>query len=411
MSHWKLPALLAGFLSVGVFLALYAGGYQNANDAPSVLSLRYLPPLGMVLALSFLRPPRRFSSFTALSTCVASLWSYETLVGTLGIHGAFLGLLALRDRAPFRLFGDGVKALLPAAAGVALLTLGTLLSAGVLPDFGVNLRIFSADTDWTPFLVVADPMFLGWVAVLLAIFVVLNNAWICVLEPAARTTTADEEALFYRFVPMTMLLMQQASYFVGRSIPATLDLAIFPFCALAITASLGGVAAVAAQKGPVRLLALIPVAIGLWALTFTSLSLFRQNYSTLVRPCENPGRCASAPYSLLLHECRDHGRCSPAAVARGLNEMVHKRPVIERLGNPETDMSFDERGVVRDAVSMIETWAGGAPTVAVLLGGVAGADGEGGSDFALCIQASGIAGLVHSRRAIANAMDPPWRNG
>ena len=188
--------------------------------------------------------------------------------------------------------------------------------------------------------VVADPMFLGWMAMLLAIFVVLNDAWTRVLEPTARATSVDDEALFYRFVPMTMLLMLQASYFVGRSIEATLDLAIFPFCALAIAAALGAVATIAAEKGPVRLLALIPVAIGLWILTFTSLSLLRQNYSTLVRPCENPGRCASAPYSLLLHECRDHGRCSPAAVARGLNEMVHKRPVIERLGNPETDLEL-----------------------------------------------------------------------
>ena len=136
MSRWKLPALLLGFLSVAVFLALYAGGYQNANDAPSILGLRYLPTLGMVLALSCLRPPRRFSTFTALSSCVAGLWSLETLVGTLGIHGAFLGLLALRDRAPLRLLGDGVKALLPAVAALILMTLGTLLRAGALPDFG-----------------------------------------------------------------------------------------------------------------------------------------------------------------------------------------------------------------------------------------------------------------------------------
>ena len=282
MSYWKLPALLLGFLSVAVFLSLYAGGYQNANNAPSVLGLRYLPLLGMVLALSCLRPPRRFSSFTALSTCVAGLWSFETLVGTLGIHAAFLGLLALRDRALFRLLGDGVKALLPAVAAVVLMALGTLLRAGTLPDFSPNLQIFSADnTGWKAWYVVANPMFLGWMAMLLAIFVVLNDAWTRVLAPMAHTTGIDGEALFYRFVPMTMLLMLQASYFVGRSIEATLDLAIFPFCALAIPAALAAVATIAGEKGPVRLLALIPVGIGLWALTFTSLSLLRQNYSTL----------------------------------------------------------------------------------------------------------------------------------
>ena len=386
MTRWKLPALLLGVFSVAVFLALYAGGYQNANNAPSVLGLRYLPPLGMVLALSCLRPPRRFSIFTALSTCVAGLWSFEALVGTLGIHVAFLGLLALRDRAPFRLLGDGVKALLPAVAGVVLMTLGTLLRAGTLPDFGPNLQIFSADnTDLKAWYVEANPMFLGWIAILLAIFVVLNDAWTRVLAPTAHAAGIDDEALFYRFVPMTMLLMLQASYFVGRSIEATLDLAIFPFCALAIPAALAAIATTAAEKGPARLLVLIPVAIGLWVLTFTSLSLLRQNYSTLVRPCENTGRCASAPYSLLLHECRDHGRCSPAAVARGLNQMLHKRPVMERVGQPAADWGYDTRGVVRDAVSMIETWARGEPAVTVLIGHVlsAAADDEMASDFAL----------------------------
>src|SRR5262249_60695714 len=159
-------------------------------------------------------------------------------------------------------------------------------------------------------------------------------------------------------------------------IEATLDLAILPFCAVAIPAALAGVAAIATEKWPIKLLALIPVVIGTWVLTFTSLSLLRPNYSTIARPCQYARRCASAPYSLVVHECRDHGRCSPMAIARALHDTLHKRAVIERVGNPETDLAFDERGVVRDAVSMIETWAGGEPTVTVLIG-------HGLSDLAL----------------------------
>jgi hypothetical protein len=222
-------------------------------------------------------------------------------------------------------------------------------------------------------------------AMLLAIFVVLNDAWMRVLSPPARTTGLDDAVLFYRFAPMTVLLIVQASYFVGRSIEATLDLAIFPFCAIAIPAALACVAAFVAEKGPVKLLAVIPVAIGAWLLIFTSLSLFRQNYSTIVRPCQNAGRCASAPYSLLLHECRDHGRCSPAAIARALSEMVHKRAVIERVGSPVTDWAFDRQGVVRDAVAMIQAWAGAEPAVTVLIGNALGekAGDEAASELAL----------------------------
>jgi len=386
MNRWKLSALLLGFLSVALFLAVYAGGYQNANVAPSILGLRYLPPLAMVLALSCLRPPQRFSVFTALSTCFAGLWSFEALAGTLVIHLSFLGFLALRDRSPLRLVYEVVKALLPAAASIVLIALGTWWRAGALPDFGPYLQFFSSDnTDWKAWYVVANPMFLGWIAMLLAMFVVLNAAWTHVFEPKVRTIDIDSEALFYRFIPMSMSLMQQASYFVGRSIEGTLVVAVFPFCALAITAALACVAAIAVEKGPIRLLALIPVAIGFWALTFTSLALLRQNYSTIVRPCEKLDRCASAPYSFLLHECRDHSRCTPAAVADGLLETIHKRPVLERVGSPGTDWGFDTRGVVRDAMSMIETWAPGEPTVTVLVGHALGpaAGDEMASDFAL----------------------------
>ena len=48
-------------------------------------------------------------------------------------------------------------------------------------------------------------------------------------------------------------------------------------------------------------------------------------------------------------------------------------------------MAFDPQGIVRDAISMIETWAGNEPTVAVLIGHVLGdnAGDEMASDFAL----------------------------
>jgi len=192
------------------------------------------------------------------------------------------------------------------------------------------------------------------------------------LKPSVLAGTIDDELLFHRLVPMASLLVLQASYFVGRSVDFTLDMAIFPFCALAITAALGGIGALIDQRGTMRLLALIPFAIGLWVLTFTSLSLLRQNYSTLVRACENHAHCASAPYSLLLHECRDHARCSPGAVLRALDETVHKRAVIEKVGNPRSDWAFDQRGVVRDAMSMIETWAAEEPKVTVLVGNLFG---------------------------------------
>jgi hypothetical protein len=353
MTRWKLAGLLLGIFSIAFFLAGYIRGYGNVNEAPSIVALRYLPALLMVLALSCLRLPQRHSVFTALITFVAGAWSVETLVGTLGVHLVFLGLLGLRDRAFARLLVDGVRAIAPAVVAMIVMMLAIRLRAGIWPDLGTYLQYFSSynpgATHWS---VVANPMFFGWLAMLLAIFMVLADAWTRVLSRATRLTDMDDAAVFYRFAPMAALLMIQAAYFVGRSYPSALSLAVLPFCAIAVSGTLAFTAAVVAARGPARLLALIPVAIGLWLLTFTFLSLFRQN----------------SPYSLVLHECRDLGRCSPTAIARGFDETLRLRPTLEKVRRPLDDGLFDVNGIVRDAVSMMTKWAGNEPAVTVLLG-------------------------------------------
>jgi hypothetical protein len=369
MTRWKLAGLLLGILSIAFFFAAYIRGYGNINDAPSVVAFRYLPTLSMVLALSCLHPPQRHSIFTALTTFVSGAWSIEALIGTLGVHLAFLGLLGLRDRAIVRLVVDGVRAIVPAVAAIIVMMLATKLQAGAWPDYGTYLQYLSSYNPraeyWS---VVANPLFFGWFAMWLAVFVILADAWTRVFRrAAARLMDMDDAVLAYRFVPMAALLMVQAAYFVGRSYPSALSLAVLPFCAIAIPAAFGFTAAVVGARGPVRLLTLIPVAIGLWALTFTFLSLLREN----------------SPYSLVLHECRDLGRCSPAALARGFNETLHQRPVLEKVRRPIGDGWNDGRDLVRDAVSMMTKWAPNDPTVTVLLGRMHPDLGFTGTELAL----------------------------
>ena len=259
MTRWKLAGLLLGIFSIAFFLAGYIRGYGNVNEAPSIVALRYLPALLMVLALSCLRLPRRHSVFTALITFVAGAWSVETLVGTLGVHLGFLGLLGLRDRAFARLLVDGVRAIAPAVVAMIVMMLAIRLRAGTWPDLGIYLQYFSSyNPGAAHWAAVANPMFFGWLAMLLAIFMVQADAWARVFSRAARLTDMDDAAVYYRFVPMAALLMIQATYFVGRSYPSALSLAALPFCAIAIPAALGFTAAVMAARGPARLLALIP---------------------------------------------------------------------------------------------------------------------------------------------------------
>lgn len=354
MTRWKLAGLLLGILSIALYMAAWGRGYANVSDAPSVLGFRYLPTLAMVLALSCLRVPARHSALTALSTFFSGLWSVETLVGTLGIHFAFLGLLGLRDRAIVRAIGDGIAALLPAAAAVLVMTIATLLVAGAPPDYGTYLGLLAIHhpLEGEPWSVAVNPMFLGWSGMLLAMFVVMSDAWARVLNPPSGLMGVGGDAVFYRFVPMTMLLMLQAAYFVGRSVDYNLAMALLPFCALAIPAALAVTTTVSTAAGPARLLTLVPAAIGLWIVTFTGVSLLRQN----------------APYSLFVHECRDHGRCSPAGLARGFDEAIRLRAVLEQVRKPDPDGWLDSDGIVRDAVTMIGSLAPDERAVTVLLG-------------------------------------------
>jgi hypothetical protein len=353
MSRWKLSALLLGLFSIALFHAAWGRGFGNVNEAPSILGPRHLPILLMVLALSCLHPPRQRSAFTAIAAFVSGLWSAETLIGALAVHFSVLGLLGLRDRAFRRLAVDIAIATLPAAAGVAAMALATLLQSGRLPDYPIYLQYLSAysmvSAYWS---IPASPMFFGWATMLLAVILVFGDAWLRVFDRRERATGADDELLFYRFVPMTTLLALQASYFAGRSVDFTLVMALLPFCALAIPGGLATIAALNSGNGAIRLLSAAPIAVGAWALAFSCLSLFRQH----------------SQYSLWLHECRDFDRCTPQALGQELQKTIRERTVLEPVRKPDPDGWFDDKGIVRDAVRMLAELAGREDAVTVLLG-------------------------------------------
>jgi hypothetical protein len=353
MSQWKLAASFSGLLAFALFLASWGRGYGNVNEAPSILALRYLPTLLMVLAISNLAPPRRFSFFTVLATFISSQWSFESLVGTLGVHLAFVGMLALRDRAFVRLVVDGVVAVVPAIAGIATTTAVTMLVTGSAPDFATYLAFLTSYNPMAPYwAIVASPMFFGWLPMFFAVLLTFGDAWTRIFRRHLRVTDADDETLFYRFVPMAVLLMFQITYFVGRSVDFTLGMSLLSFAAIAIPPTLAGTAAVLKGRWPVSTLGLLPAATAILAMTFTSVLLFRRD----------------ASYSLLLHECRDVHRCSPTSLAQGLDETIHIRPLLEHVPRPVHDGTFDNKGVVRDALDLISRWAPDQPLVTTLLG-------------------------------------------
>ncbi|MET4450295.1 hypothetical protein [Bradyrhizobium sp. RT3b] len=357
MSTLKLPALLIGFLSIGVMMAGWGQGDSNINFAPSIMGPRYLPILLMVLAISLLRPSTRHSALSAASTMISGLWSTDALIGALGIHLAFLGMLGLRDRAIIRALGDGILACLPVVAAVAALSLLTLIEAGRLPEYHIYLQFMSVYSMLSPLWSLrVNPLFLAWGGLLLAVFLVLSDGWIRIFDRTLQVTELGAVALYYRFVPMALLAVLMSAYFVGRSVEYIIILALLPFVALIVPGLLRTATLLARSGDRASLLVLtLPVVIGVWALSFTFFSLERQG---------------APPYSLLIQECRDHGRCTPSTLFAGLKEKLGVKPVLDQLNAKWSGNYFDSSGAIRESVDAMHRLAADQSTVSVFLGSV-----------------------------------------
>ena len=356
MSTLKFPSLLIGFLSIGILMAGWGQGEGNVNFAPSIIGPRYLPILLMVLAISFLRPPARHSTLTAVSTMIAGMWSAEALIGSLGIHLAFLGMLGLRDRAIVRILADGILACLPVLGAIATLSSLTLIQAGKLPNYHIYLDFMSVYGMLSPlWSLPANPLFLGWSAILLAIFLVLADGWLRIFDRSQQVTELGPAALYYQFLPMALLAILMSAYFVGRSVEYVIIIALLPFVALIVPGLLRTGTILAPSKHPTSLLVLtLPVLVSLWALSFTFLTLTRQG----------------STYSLLIQECRDYGRCTPSTLVAGLKEKLRVRPVLDQVSAQWSRYYFDSSGAVREAVDAMQRLAADKPTVSVFLGSV-----------------------------------------
>jgi hypothetical protein len=358
LSALKLPALVIGFLSVGVLMAGWGGGNSNINFAPSILGFRYLPILLMVVAISLMPPPKHHSAFTAVSTFIAGLWGIEALVGALGIHLVFLAFLNLRHRAFARVFTDSVKACLPFLAAIAVTISLTLIQSGKLPNYAIYMEYLSVYSMLSPYWSLpANPLFFGWAAILIAVFLVLADSWTRIIDQSSQITELSVSELIYKFVPMAFLAVLMSAYFVGRSVEYTIVLAFLPFVGIAAPAILRTATYAVQTRAPAAWYVLSATGLAcLWALSFTLLALLRHD----------------APYSFFLQECRDQGRCIPSALLAGLHTKLLAQPVIEKVGNRWSDNYYDGSGAVREAVDAIQRFAPDQPTVSVFLGPIRG---------------------------------------
>ena len=128
--------------AICVVLFVHSAHLYNINYTPSVLAMRFLPPLVLVLSLTLLPPEGLFSRFSAVCLGLCALWSIEALMFGAMTYGAYVLLCCL---------GRGCSAahlarcLLGIAGIVALphivLCLSFMAILGVRPDYGTYLQL------------------------------------------------------------------------------------------------------------------------------------------------------------------------------------------------------------------------------------------------------------------------------
>jgi hypothetical protein len=340
----KYLALLMGIIAIYFLLECWDHGRGNLNIAPSPLA-RYLPTLMMVVAIALLKPPQRHSVLTALATALSAMWSVETLVGTIAVHAVFLGALAIRERNWRRIVMDVLTAILPAIITLGVFSLVIYAQSARWPRFDLYLRFLSVYNPVSDYWAKPRQNFYWWIPMLVVTFLSLAHCWVRIL---GRRTSPGTDRLLYRVLPMSVLCLWSALYYVSRSIDYTLLIAFLPFAAIVIV------------EGQL----LLRTRFRVWTACAGLLIGAYGVYQTL--DIWRPG----GPYSFLFQECGEHDRCTLTALRDRIADRLRVRPAFETAGNQWADYRLDNDGVLREAMSLIEqNFAPGVPAT-VLLGRV-----------------------------------------
>lgn len=351
MTRHRLAALVLGFTAIGIVLVGWWGGNGSLNTVPSSMGLRYLPNALLVLSISFLGKDRSVSPWVLLSMFLSSIWSYESLLGSVAILGLFFLVLASRDRSVGGLFYQILVGLvLPVTASVALMSIMTWVWSGKLPNYPAYLNFALTYNPTSSFWSLdGDGSFLGWTIFAVVGMTVLSLAWLTALGGRNRHFPWDSEKLFRRFVPMAGLMAFMSSYFVGRSVDFTLIIAFLPLAALVIPAILEVFRLAPLQRRPARYLAVIAGLAAFLPLTFSIAALYR----------------GGSPYALALQECLEEKVCAPRGLIALLAARYPLQPMIDRRADPNY---FDQSGLATEAIDLIRTYAADRKQIALFLG-------------------------------------------
>jgi hypothetical protein len=351
MTTFRLAALLLGFAAIGVTLAGWGGGNHSLNVVPSAMGLRYLPCALVVLSISLLGDEKKYSNSTFAAMMISSLWSYETLMGSIAIYGLFLLLGAISNRSIIRGFFDFfIGMLLPIAGAFALQTVVTLVWVGEMPDVLTYLefaKIYSFTSEfWS---IASDGSFMGWIPVATVVMTAITLGWMSAFGHAKTNSLWGPSQLIYRIVPMAGLTAFMSSYYVGRSVSFTLIISFLPFSTLLIPPMLTLFRKAQSSDIVHRSLAAIPALAVFIALSFSFTVLYRDN----------------SPYSTAVNQCLQYRNCTPIGLSQTLSQRFTLRPLLDRAANPNY---YDATTLTSEAISLINTYEPERARIALFLG-------------------------------------------
>ena len=226
--------LLCFLLSVFVVLFLHAASLYNITYTPSVLAMRFLPPLLLLLALTYLPQGRRINAGTAVAIGLCAIWSLEALAFGGLAYVAYIFILGVADRRKGWKYPVLAMAWLVGVIVLphVLLSVGYLVFLGTVPRYDIYWELLqSQSTGQANWMLPINPDIRTWMlfgfSYALGLAYAMFGAW------RAKETGRDSASLAF-IGALCMLGIVQFSYYIGRSATPVLVFLAFPLAILFI---------------------------------------------------------------------------------------------------------------------------------------------------------------------------------
>ncbi|PIQ99610.1 MAG: hypothetical protein COV66_10680 [Nitrospinae bacterium CG11_big_fil_rev_8_21_14_0_20_45_15] len=325
-----------------LLLYLMMADGDNLAKFPSASGLRYLIPVSLALAFSFLPIGKKHNFWTLGLLTLSSFWSVETFGMTLCTYLFFIVAAGVLQKQIFSTLGHLL--LLPLTIGAAHLAYAgyMLIRYDTLPRFDVYLQIFASSrptvTDGTTFWSMAIPVNLWlWAINAVVYFMLIVYILHQALETKSNNLTEENWRLVNRVLPTVAVGIFMLIYFVGRSHPSGLVMAELPLFVAGLT-TLDLLFSKSLKSCISKWSFLVVFLIAFPLLTAIGLHRFTPPLST------------HSGNSTILRQCYMPSGCQPQSIYKHISETLKKKMYLHPGSHPDALLL----AILKDTHQMIE---------------------------------------------------------